>query len=317
MKGRLYHICYTSHQEVICRKHADYVRLFNCIAQATINTGSILVTYSIMSNHVHLAVVADDAGRLVQRIRSSYTQMFNDVYRRTGMLGDQGYYRLHLAGRLHVAAALSYILRNPVHHRVCANPYAYQYSPILLYFNYPGTSLPDTGRQAGRNVSCARSRKAIRRNNYVPDNIPFDRFGMMDVASVVSTDVLEGYFGSYRAFQYGLSRGDYDRWKEEQESDSEGAPPVTISSIEPYLSQEAAENMTLRNMSWFRDAGLSDMELCSLIDGQYLSDFNRRTYTELTDAEKMRIAGCILNEYARVSVQQLGRCLCISPDALL
>lgn len=313
MKGRLYHICYTSHQEVICRKHADYVRLFNCIAQAIINTGSILVTYSIMSNHIHLAVVTDDAGRLVQRIRSSYAQMFNDVYRRTGMLGDQGYYKLHLVGRLHVAAALSYILRNPVHHRVCANPYAYQYSPILLYFNYAGTSLQDAGMQ----VSYARSRKAVRRNNHIPYNISFDRFGMMDVASVTDTEVLEGYFGSYRAFQYGLSRGDYDRWTEEQVGDREGVPPVTISSIEPYLSQREIGNVTAQSMSWFRDAGLSDMELCMLIDGQYLSDFNRQTYTELTDSEKIRIARCILKEYARVSIRQLGRCLCISPDALL
>lgn len=231
MRGRLYHLCFTSHQEVLCRRHSDYVRLFNSMAQAAINTGSMLVTYNIMSNHLHLALITSDTGRFMQRLRSSYTQMFNDRYRRTGMLGDPHYFVLELKGRHHVTAALSYILRNPSHHRLCANLFAYPYSPVLLYFNNHMSHIfnPDN------DISDARSLRTIRRKNHIPGNVRFDVSGMLDMAAVTNTEILEGYFGSYKAFQYGLVRTDYDRWEEEQANDRLGAAPVTLASMEPHL----------------------------------------------------------------------------------
>ena len=45
MKGKIYHLCYTSHGEVLCRKYLDYCMLFNCIAQATIGTDAQLLAY--------------------------------------------------------------------------------------------------------------------------------------------------------------------------------------------------------------------------------------------------------------------------------
>ena len=77
MRGRNQHLCFTSHKEVLCRDYSDYATLFNCIAQGIINTNSKLLSYSIMSNHVHLGAITDKSSGLVQRIRSSYTQMFN------------------------------------------------------------------------------------------------------------------------------------------------------------------------------------------------------------------------------------------------
>ena len=46
MKGKIYHLCYTSHGEVLCRKYLDYCMLFNCIAQATIGTDAQLLAYA-------------------------------------------------------------------------------------------------------------------------------------------------------------------------------------------------------------------------------------------------------------------------------
>lgn len=93
-------------------------------AQAAINTDSLLIAFVIMSSHVHIAVITSNPGILVQRIRSSYTQQFNDRYFRKGRMGDKYYFKLAMEGRLHITAAFSYIMRNPVHHRVCANPFA-------------------------------------------------------------------------------------------------------------------------------------------------------------------------------------------------
>lgn len=312
MKGRLYHLCFTSHQEVICRNHSDYVRLFNCLAQAIINSNSQLIACNIMSNHLHMAVITDNTGRLIQRIRSSYTQMFNDIYRRIGMLGDPKYFSLLLVGRIHISAALSYILRNPVHHNVCANPFAYPYSPIQLYFNNHRKS----SAKADMGLSFARSKKTIREKNAVPYDICFDVHGMIDMASVVSTDILEGYFGSYRAFQYGLTRNDYDRWQEEQEKEHHNTDPITLLSIEPHISSETIGKMTNQNLSWIRENEVTDLELCAMIDNFFLSDFHKNSYTELTDSDKIKIARKI-QENMRISPWQLGRCLNVRPEILM
>lgn len=312
MKGRLYHLCFTSHQEVLCRNHSDYVRMFNCMAQAIINTDSQLITCNVMSNHLHMAVITENAGRLMQRLRSSYTQMFNEIYGRSGMLGDPRYFKLLLVGRIHISAALSYILRNPVHHNVCANPFAYPFSPIQVYFNNHRKPLQETDS----GLRSARSKKTIRCKNVIPGNIGFDARGMIDMSTVINTDILEGYFGSYRAFQYGLTRNDYDRWQEEQEREQSDVEPVTLTSIEPHLPLETIGKMTDQNLSWVREHSVTDLELCTMIDGFYLSDFHKKSYTELTDSEKVKVARKI-QEGIRVSPQQLGRCLNIRPEILM
>lgn len=92
MKGKIYHLCYTSHGEVLCRKFLDYCMLFNCIAQATICTDAQLLAYAIMSSHVHLIVITGYPAAYIQRIRSSYTQMFNIRYHRKGALGEPSFF---------------------------------------------------------------------------------------------------------------------------------------------------------------------------------------------------------------------------------
>ena len=147
MRGRNQHLCFPSHKKVLCRDYSDYATLFNCIAQGIINTNSKLLSYSIMSNHVHLGAITDKSSGLVQRIRSSYTQMFNHKYGRKGQLGDPSYFQLNLEGRLHIAA---------------------------------------------------RRARLVRENNVIPKSLSFDRFGQISPADIVETDIVEGYFGSYR-----------------------------------------------------------------------------------------------------------------------
>ena len=129
-----YHICFTSHNEVLCRSYKDYCMMFNCIAQAVFKTGSSLLAHAIMSTHVHMIAVCADPSNLVMRIRTSYTQMFNHRYKRKGTLGDKAFFCSKLEGRRHIAAAISYVIRNPYHHEVCANLYSYPFSSVNQYF---------------------------------------------------------------------------------------------------------------------------------------------------------------------------------------
>ena len=215
MKGKIYHLCYTSHGEVLCRKYLDYCMLFNCIAQATIGTDAQLLAYAIMSTHVHLIVITEHPAAYIQRIRSSY--------------GEPSFYFVELIGRRHVTAAISYVLRNPVHHELTSNPYDYEFSSIGLYFRKETRRPEDTRPKKAAKPFAA----IIRRDNRqrLPEGLVFDdETGQIEPSQLVNSAVVEGFFGSYAAFDYGLQRRDYQVWETEQLQDRDGQSAITCVS---------------------------------------------------------------------------------------
>ena len=293
MKGKIYHLCYTSHGEVLCRKYLDYCMLFNCIAQATIGTDAQLLAYAIMSTHVHLIVITEHPAAYIQRIRSSYTQMFNRRYYRKGAFGEPSFFSLELKGRHHVAAAVSYVLRNPVHHELTSNPYDYEFSSIGLYF-----------RKEKRRPEDARQKKVIKRfttiirrdnRQRLPEGLIFDEAGQIEPSQLVNNAVVEGFFGSYAAFDYGLQRRDYQVWETEQLQDS-------------YLSVKDIERILTQSKQWAREKPILDMDICAVVDDKYVPGYGKKSYAQLTDSEKVAIADSIKRQYS-VGKAVLSRCL--------
>ena len=63
---KIYHICLSSHDEVLFRCERDYVIGFNCLAEAAFYTGSKLLADGFMSTHWHTIVQTDfDARQLL------------------------------------------------------------------------------------------------------------------------------------------------------------------------------------------------------------------------------------------------------------
>lgn len=309
MSRRLYHICFTSHQEVLCRSYKDYCMMFNCIAQAVFKTRSNLLAYSVMSTHLHLVCECDSPPDLVKRMRSSYTQMFNHRYCRKGALGEESFFSDRLEGRRHITTAISYVVRNPLHHEVCANPYAYPFSSVGQYFkNSMEKFAPcdvDMDRK-GRSKS-----DIIRRKNVLPEDVGFGgRSGMISMDDVVKNVMVEGYFGSYRAFVYGLSRNDYEKWAKEQYEDNVSVSPVTIKTIEPFLSEEEVASIMKQNQHWLKEKRMTDIELCDIIDRTYIPRLGKSGYAQLTAREADAVRKQLLRVYqAKISFKQLDRCL--------
>ena len=313
MKGRNQHLCFTSHKEVLCRDYSDYATLFNCIAQSIINTNSKLLSYSTMSNHVHLGVITDKSSILIQRTRSSYTQMFNNKYGRKGQLGDPSYFRLDLEGRLHIAACLSYISRNAWHHGVCANPFDYPFSSVNLYFKkstsvFPCMELTHDSKRRGR---------LVRKNNVIPKSLSFDQFGQISPSDIIETDIVEGYFGSYRAFDFNLHRVNYEQWKQEQLSENSDAPHIDLQAIEPLMSSDKIAAAMKKSPGWISDIRVSDLELCRIIDNELISQFHVSSYAHLTQEQKLRICNILRYDMHYIlSAKQLGRCLALEPECI-
>lgn len=309
MSRRLYHICYTSHNEVFCRGYKDYCMMFNCIAQAMFKTHSNLLAYSVMSTHVHIICECDSPSDLVKRIRSSYTQMFNHRYYRKGALGEGSFFCDVLEGRHHVTSAISYVVRNPLHHEVCSNPYAYPFTSVGQYFtNSIDRFYPDAWNPEGK----GRYRSDIvRKKNVLPGDVGFwEQSGMIKMEDVVDNVMVEGYFGSYRAFMYGLSRNDYGKWSEEQYEDNVESTPVTLRTIEPFLSETEVASILKQNFHWLKEKRMTDIELCDIIDKTCLSRFGKSGYAQLTVREAESVRRRLLHEFkSRVSSKQLERCL--------
>ena len=305
MGRRLYHICFTSHNEVLCRSYKDYCMMFNCIAQAVFKTGSSLLAHAIMSTHVHMIAVCADPSNLVMRIRTSYTQMFNHRYKRKGALGDKAFFCSKLEGRRHIAAAISYVIRNPYHHEVCANLYSYPFSSVNQYFKNKIQSFSPVTEAVFRR----KKSDIIRIKNHLPDDVDVLRStGMISYDDVVDSVLVEGYFGSYRAFLFGLNRNDYERWMREQEEDDDGLPPVTLATVEAFLPDREVQLILKQNQHWVNEKRVSDIELCDIIDHQCVPRYGKVSYVQLSHSEVDDVRQS-LADALRVSQGQLERCL--------
>lgn len=304
MKKRTYHICFTSHREVLCRAYLDYCMLFNCIAQACLKTDDMLLAFAIMSNHVHIISMNDNPGRFVKMVRSSHTQMFNSRYNRSGKLGDKSFFCSELQGRRHIAAAISYVLRNPIHHGICSNPYAYPFTSIGQYFQKGLGNV-----QADRVTVCSRRQQLVRGKNYIPAELEFDVHGQLLLDDFVQSSLVEALFGSYSAFQYNLHRRNYAEWKEEQMQDMEKeTEPVSVGLIEPYLDKIQIERIENAKPQWMKEKEVSDIELCDLIDREYVPKYGKSSYCQLSSREVASIFDDIMR-CRNVSFSQLSRCL--------
>ena len=267
MKGKIYHLCYTSHGEVLCRK---------------------LLAYAIMSTHVHLIVITEHPAAYIQRIRSSYTQMFNRRYYRKGTLGEPSFYFVELIGRRHVTAAISYVLRNPVHHELTSNPYDYEFSSIGLYFRKETRRPEDTRPKKAAKPFAA----IIRRDNRqrLPEGLVFD-----DETGQIEPSQL-------------LQRRDYQVWETEQLQDRDGQSAITVGIIEPYLSGKDLERILTQSKQWAKEKPILDMDVCALVDEKYVPGYGKKSYAQLTDSEKVAIADSIRRQYG-VGKAVLSRCL--------
>ena len=111
----IHHICITSHSEIMFRSDADMHYAFNCLAAACVKTDSKLLAFSLLTSHVHIAVITDSADQLVKRFRYRYSCYFNTKYKRKGALGERKWYDDVFNGPRHIITGINYILRQGLH----------------------------------------------------------------------------------------------------------------------------------------------------------------------------------------------------------
>lgn len=145
----------------------------------------------------------------------------------------------------------------------------------------------------------------------------FDRFGQISPADIVETDIVEGYFGSYRAFDFNLHRVNYDKWKEEQLSENPDVPHIDLQTVEPLMSPDQIAAVLKKSPGWVSDVPVSDLELCRIIDNELINQFHVSSYAHLTQGQKLEICDILRDDlHYLLPDKQIARCLAIDAESV-
>lgn len=302
---KTYHLCLSSEGEVMFRSRADFIRGINCLCLAAHYTEAILLAYVFMSNHVHIIVRTDDPERFMMKFRYAYNKYFNTKYHRRGRLGEDQFFKTELVGLYHLLTAIAYVLRNPVHHGICATPFGYEFSSIRGMFrkefgwHSPGDIMP---RKSAYQFIPSRSR--------LPENYQMNSEGMILPETVIDAQDIEHQFSTARSFLYYMNRLSGEEWIREQQQDQTGFPAITLESIEEGVRFHDLNTMLRNEHGRANYAAMTDLMLCNEIDNTILHSYRVSSVYQLTIEQRENMVGYLRRKYS-VPVPQAKRCLAI------
>ena len=300
---KTYHLCLSAGDEIMFRDLEDYHRGFNCFAITLYKTNSTGLVESFMSTHMHLLVQTDSPKDFMMCFRMLYTMYFNKKYGRSGRLGEKLHFTMEVVGYHHMLAAMSYILRNALHHGVAPIPYAYPHCSANAIF------MREMGKRPEENLLPQKSYyKYLGRTAEYPSSYKMSASGVFLRESVLDIPQVENLFVIPRMFNYYMSRKSSEEWEAEQGKDQNTSPLINIQTIESGVSTDPVEKLLVFENGKADYRKLSDIELCTEIDRNILPKYGKTSVYHLSSSEKTLIANHIHNRL-HLSVGQIRRCL--------
>lgn len=298
-----YHLCLSAGDEIMFRDLEDYRRGFNCFAIALYKTGSTGLVEAFMSNHFHLMIQTEDPKEFMYNMRQPYSKYFNQKYGRNGALGEKEHFQLEIRGLHHHLAAMSYILRNPLHHGIAPIPYAYPHSSVNVIFQH------EMGKSNTDILIPEKSYyKHIGRRAAYPDTYKMNDKGMFLRESVLDIVQVENMFATPRSFDYYMGRKTSEDWHKEQSKDNIDNPPVKLEAIEYGVNSHSLERMLINENGRCDYRNMSDIDVCTVVDHQILPSIGKSSVYQLTSKEKEGIAEILFKTY-HIGSDMIRRCL--------
>lgn len=300
---KVFHLCHSSKEEVLFRSHDDYNWGFNCYALALYKTDSCSLADSHMSNHRHYVAQTDAPERMMRINRLAYTRHMNTKYNRKGPLGESEYFCVELDGLFHLLAAISYTLRNALHHGVSPTPFAYPYSSVNIIFQ------SQLGKSQDGDLLCKRYRHShIGRNVLLPDSYEMDKSGLILRKNVTAVQQVELLYSTPKSFLYYMNRPSDDNWIEEQKSDNVQLQPITMELIEKGVSLTSPKQMLINEKGRNDYNRISDLKLCEEIDRIIVNQYKVPSVYCLSYSHKQELYH-IIKEMYKIGEAQARRCL--------
>ena len=300
---RTYHLCWSGGDEVLCRTREDYIHCIICLCIAAHETGSRLLAYCIMSNHVHICARSEDTKRFITAFRYSYSRYFNSKYQRRGRLGERSFFIHELDGLYHTLAAIAYILRNPLHHGICKTPFEYEFSSITGAFTKElgyATYLNGTTEHIALSLLPSRHR--------LPPGVKISSDGLPLSETIIDVADIEHMFSTARSYLYYMNRISGEEWEKEQTRDKPGSSPIKLEDIENGVHASSIREMLINENGRGRNQTMQDIQLCSIIDDAINKCNPGQTVYTLSPKQVIRLEASMLQKH-HISKEQLSRCL--------
>ena len=300
---KTYHLCLSAGDEIMFRDLEDYNRGFNCFALALYKSNSTGLVESFMSIHFHLMIHTEDPKEFMYNMRQPYSKYFNRKYCRTGRLGEKHHFQLEINGLHHHLAAMSYTLRNALHHGIVPIPYAYPHSSVNAIFR------KEMGKTSEEILLPKKSyyRYIGRRAEY-PSSYKMNKNGLFLRESVLDLAQVENMFVTPRSFDYYMGRKTNEDWEKEQSKDNLQIPPLRLEDIEAGSGMQTLETMIINENGKGNYRKISDIDLCTEIDRFILPEFEKDSIYLLSNHEKRKIAELLYRKY-HINETQIRRCL--------
>lgn len=297
----------SAHSEVLLRNIEDVALFTNGTAVAAYRSGVEMLTDSQMSTHIHETVLCDDATRFAWSQELSLTKAYNRRHSRRGPLFDGKPYVLQLKGPRHMQMALNYSLRQGLHHGQSETAFDYPWSTCNQLFT------EDRGlkRSVAKFSSRSEIRKLLPRNfSDFPDKWQADENGILIRYTFEELSLVENWYGTARNYMYSMLRKTSPEWIAEQDKDEEDGPAVTLDLLEKgYSAEDISTMLTCEGNAKYTQKGMSDMEICEIIDKQIIVGYGVDSVYLLSGKQKEKIASELKMDLGVRSDKQIARCL--------
>lgn len=285
---KLCHLVITSHKEMLFRNADDVGVFLNCLALAAYSTDTRVLVDAEMSTHSHTGILSSKPIEYDRSTRIRYSRYFNKKYNRNGRFGDIGCYISFMNGAAHICTAISYILRNGVHHGVSSTPFGYPFSTAKSIF------AKELGRSAPERLITSRNEipSFLPRYSKFPDGYAMTPGGVFARESFEEIQLVESFYVSPRSFLFYMNRLSGEEWSKDQEKDGTGSEPVTLKSMETGCPESELSRMLQAERGHaFMNMGVDDFTLCGIVDNDIIKSSTKHPFTNfpLNKNKKLRI----------------------------
>lgn len=298
-----FHICFTSHDEVLFRDEQDHGVFVNLMALRAFASEAEILADAEMSTHFHGCVFTENPVSFASALRMSYTKYFNAKYGRKGRMGEKYTFWQKIDGFYHLMTVQSYTLRNGLHHGAAPTAFGYPYCSVREMF------AKDIGFSTENPAPLSRDQIAafLPRYSEFPDHWRMNSSGVFLRRDFMELRRAEQYYGTPRNYLYQMNRLTDDSWKEEQLKDNTGTP-ITLSAIERADEKTVAQMLNNEYGRNFSPSRLQDLDVCRLIDQEFLPSYGVPSVYFLTETQKLRIGRQLRAEF-HLPEHQIRRCL--------
>lgn len=271
---KIYHLSFSSHDEVLYRNEADLRMGFNCIAEAIMHTEARAMADGEMSTHWHLIAQTDDPKALSKRARYSYTRYFNAKYKRRGRLGEHSAFILNIDGYYRTLNAMNYVNRQGLHHGLATSAFGYPFCSINTFFQ------KELGKPRTIHLMPKPERyHYLTHNLSVPDHFRMDERGLLLREDILDIGTVEHYYVTPRNFLFQMNRYTSEEMIAEQKEEKSSTPIITLDLIERCDPDMDIKHMLSNESGKMNKNRMNDLELCRLIDDFYIPRFSRGSET--------------------------------------